>query len=103
MSENYVAAFCPHCGNLVNELDTQDSPDQDEAYLGTTYGSRYTCGWCQLRTNDWNHVKQCRKTWRTREALIKSQQESEHIATMTTARGRLNRLIYELEESSGDG
>lgn len=105
MPENYVAVFCPHCGVLVNEFDTQDSPDEEDFYtnMGTNYGSRYTCGWCHLRTNDWKHVQKCRKTWRVKEALIKSQAEDEHRAIVTTARGRLTRLMYELEESIGDG
>lgn len=63
----WIALFCPHCGGTVNEDDLLNDHDltpgqvEEIRYKVTNRGSMYTCGWCKIRTNDWDHVIECRR------------------------------------------
>lgn len=93
MAHPYVAVFCPSCGVHINDFDTQDSPD-DESHAPQRLGSLYTCGWCGIRTFDWNHVGRCKATWPIRQALA-SLQATAH---REEVRQRLSRMVTDLEE-----
>ena len=92
--EAYVAIFCPHCGEHINEVEEQDSPEEREP----EWGSPYTCGWCGLRTHDWNHVAICRRTYKARAALAEKQRQAEESATYRRSQQRLRRMIDELSD-----
>lgn len=55
----FVALFCPRCGELVTDVEVDDTPVR--AVTPMNIGSAYTCGWCHTRQVDWNHVKRCRE------------------------------------------
>ena len=92
--EVYVAIFCPHCGEHINEVDEQDAPEEREP----DWGSPYTCGWCGLRTHDWKHVVTCRRTYKARAAVAEKQRAAEESATYRRSQQRLRRMIDELSD-----
>lgn len=97
--EPYIAVFCPSCGVHINDFDTQDSPDAENGF-GTgpqRLGSLYTCGWCGIRTFDWNHVHRCRATWPVRQALASLQATADR----EEVRQRLSRMVIDLEDAGG--
>lgn len=68
--DEFIAAFCPCCGALVNEvlIEEEDGSTVEVRRELVEYynrqqnrGPRYKCGWCGIETDDWSHVKQCRK------------------------------------------
>ncbi len=95
----YVAIFCPHCGQHINEVDVQDGAEPDERE--PNLGSLYRCGWCGLETRDWNHVLTCRRTWRARAELAARQQAVEQARTWARVHSRLLGLMDDLENESG--
>lgn len=60
--DEYVALFCPHCGEHLNEVELQDDEVVPLVPWQTDDEDGLTCGWCGIRTKDWNHVIQCRRT-----------------------------------------
>ena len=90
----YVAIFCPHCGQHINEVDEQDTPEERTQDLG----SLYTCGWCGIETRDWNHVLSCRRTAKARAAFSARQQAAEDAATFRRTQARLRSMLDELSD-----
>ena len=93
----YIPIFCPHCGQHINEVDDEDSPEAGRVNLG----SLYRCGWCGLETRDWNHVLRCRRTWRERAVLAARQAAVEQAQTWSRMHSRLLGVLDDLEEESG--
>lgn len=64
MSDEYIAIFCPRCGEHLNEvdLDVEDERAKRAAGVTSNMGSPVTCGWCHEQTRDWNHIVRCRRT-----------------------------------------
>ncbi len=91
MEHPYVAVFCPSCGVHINDFDLQDSPEAENG--SQRLGSLYTCGWCGIRTFDWNHVARCRATWPIRQALASLQAAADR----EEVRQRLNQMVIDLE------
>jgi len=91
--EDYVALFCPHCGVHLNDFDEQDDGDLDSV-RPLNLGSMYTCGWCKKQTRDWNHVKQCKRTWPLRQHMLRQALESEVEGAVV----RLNRMLDDLKD-----
>lgn len=91
-STAYVPIFCPHCGEHINEVDEQDTPENREADLG----SRYRCGWCGIETFDWNHVLICRRTHKARARLAESQRVAEDAAVFRRTSNRLQAMLDDL-------
>lgn len=92
--EPYVAIFCPHCGEHINEVDEADTPEERLP----NEGSVYDCGWCGLRTRDWNHVLVCRRTYKARAAFAEKQRAAEDAAVFRRSQHRLRRMLDELAE-----
>jgi predicted RNA-binding Zn-ribbon protein involved in translation (DUF1610 family) len=92
--EAYVAIFCPHCGEHINEVDEQDAAEERDPDWGTPYN----CGWCGLRTSDWNHVVVCRRTHKARAALAEKQRLAEESATYRRSQQRLRKMLDELSD-----
>jgi hypothetical protein len=88
VGRDYEALFCPNCGIHLNDFDTQD-----EAVRTVDLRSSYTCGWCGVRTRDWNHVAWCRKTIAERNILA----AKKHAADVEAVRVRLREAVAELE------
>jgi predicted RNA-binding Zn-ribbon protein involved in translation (DUF1610 family) len=64
MDEIYVALFCPHCGEHLNEIELEDELlYATEPMDPAEKSAAFTCGWCGIRTNNWAHVSQCKKTF----------------------------------------
>lgn len=93
--EPYVAIFCPHCGEHINEVEESDTPDEEPI---PNEGSVYNCGWCGLRTRDWSHVVRCRRTYKARAAFAEKQRAAEDAASFRRSQHRLRRMVDELAE-----
>jgi predicted RNA-binding Zn-ribbon protein involved in translation (DUF1610 family) len=93
--EPYVAIFCPHCGEHINEVDEQDTAEEERT---PNEGSAYNCGWCGLHTRDWNHVLVCRRTYKARAAFAARQQAAEEAAMFRRSQHRLRKMLDELSE-----
>lgn len=87
-TRDYEALFCPNCGIHLNDFDTQDDAERT-----VDLGSSYTCGWCQVRTRDWNHVAWCRKTIAERQILLAKKRDAE----VEAVRIRLRAIVAEME------
>lgn len=74
----WTAFYCPNCSAAVNEADLEcDNPD----IMVPMHGSFYTCGYCKVRTNDWNHVKRCRHLIKT---IVREKNERERAEAQAT-------------------
>lgn len=93
--EPYVALFCPHCGEHINEVDDQDAPDVPPP---PNLGSQITCGWCGMQTRDWNHVLRCRRTHKARADLVAIQQAMDDTTAFRRSQRRLRRMLDEVDE-----
>ena len=91
---DYVPIFCPHCGEHINEVDEQDTPEERVPDLG----SRYRCGWCGIETFDWNHVLICRRTHKERARLAESQRRAEDEAVFRRTSNRLQTMLDDLAD-----
>lgn len=95
MGDNYIAVYCPNCGQHLNDFEL-DLPHAAPAAL--TSGT-YNCGWCKRAHGSLDDVAICRESHKTGMTVgkVKAAREVARAARLHATREDLIALLRETD------